>query len=123
MRTLVTGAAGFIGSHVVAALVASGAQVRAFDRRAPDDLPAGADFVHGDLLDRDALRRALSGCDAVFHLAALYSYSRRDADAMERVNVEGTRALIEEAGARRGVHPASCATCGPVAGRAATEAV
>ena len=121
MRALVTGAAGFIGSHVVAALVASGAQVRAFDRRAPGDLPAGADFVHGDLLDRDALRRALSGCDAVFHLAALYSYSRRDADAMERVNVEGTRALIEEAGARRVVHTASCATCGPVAGRAATE--
>jgi dihydroflavonol-4-reductase len=121
VRALVTGAAGFIGSHVVAALVASGAQVRAFDRRAPGDLPAGADFVHGDLLDRDALRRALSGCDAVFHLAALYSYSRRDADAMERVNVEGTRALIEEAGARRVVHTASCATCGPVAGRAATE--
>jgi dihydroflavonol-4-reductase len=96
--------------------------VRAFDRRRPHNLPAGAEFVQGDLLDRDCLRRALAGCYAVFHLAALYSYSRADAEAMERVNVEGTRILIEEAGARRVVHTASCATCGPVAGRAATEA-
>jgi dihydroflavonol-4-reductase len=122
VRALVTGAAGFIGSHVVAALASSGAQVRAFDRRAPADLPSGAEFAQGDLLDREALRRALAGCDAVFHLAALYSYSRRDVAAMERINVEGTRTLIEEAGSRRIVHTASCATCGPVAGRAATEA-
>jgi dihydroflavonol-4-reductase len=121
VRALVTGAAGFIGSHVVAALVAAGADVRAFDRRTPLDLPAGAEFAQGDLLDRGALRRALSGCDAVFHLAALYSYARGDEDAMQRVNVEGTRALIEEAGARRVVHTSSCATCGPVGGRAATE--
>ena len=121
MRALVTGASGFIGSHVVAALAAGGAQVRAFDRLAPADLPAGAEFVQGDLLDRQALRRALADCDAVFHLAALYSYSPRDAAAMERVNVDGTRIVIEEAGSRRIVHTASCATCGPVAGRAATE--
>ena len=121
MKALVTGASGFIGSHVVAALAARGAEVRAFDRRAPADLPSGADFAQGDLLDREALRRALAGCDAVFHLAALYSYARRDAAAMERINVEGTRTLIEEAGSRRIVHTASCATCGPVAGRAANE--
>ncbi len=122
MRALVTGAAGFIGSHVTAVLAAAGFQVRAFDRQSPVDLAPGVEYVHGDLLDRDALRRALAGCDAVFHLAARYSYSRADADAMARVNVEGTRILIEEAGARRIVHTASCATCGPVAGRAATEA-
>ncbi len=122
MRALVTGAAGFIGAHVVAALVQSGADVRAFDRVEPIDLPAGAEFAQGDLLDREALRRALAGCDAVFHLAALYSYAAADTDAMERVNVEGTRIVIEEAGSRRIVHTASCATCGPVAGRAATEA-
>ena len=121
MKALVTGASGFIGSHVVAALASSGAEVRAFDRRAPADLPSGAEFAQGDLLDREALRRALAGCDAVFHLAALYSYARGDAAAMERINVEGTRTLIEEAGSRRIVHTASCATCGPVAGRAANE--
>ena len=122
MRALVTGAGGFIGSHVVTALLSSGAEVRAFDHRAPADLPSAAEFAQGDLLDREALRRALAGCDAVFHLAALYSYARRDAAAMERINVAGTRALIEQAGALRIVHTSSCATCGPVAGRAATEA-
>jgi dihydroflavonol-4-reductase len=122
VRALVTGAAGFIGSHVVTALVSSGAEVRAFDRRAPADLPSPVEFAQGDLLDREAVRRALAGCDAVFHLAALYSYARRDTAAMERINVAGTRVLIEAAGARRIVHTSSCATCGPVAGRAATEA-
>jgi len=122
VKALVTGAGGFIGSHVVAALAAAGASVRAFDQHAPRELPPGVELAQGDLLDRDALRRALAGCDTVFHLAALYSYSWRDAAAMERVNVEGTRVLLEEAGARRIVHTSSCATCGPVAGRAATEA-
>ena len=122
MKALVTGASGFIGSHVVAALAAAGASVRAFDRRAPEELPPGVELAHGDILDRDAVRRALAGCDTVFHLAALYSYSPRDAAAMERVNVEGTRILLEQADTRRIIHTASCATCGPVAGRAATEA-
>jgi dihydroflavonol-4-reductase len=122
VRALVTGSSGFIGSHVVAALAASGAQVRAFDRLAPTELPPGAEFVQGDLFDREALRHALADCDAVFHLAALYSYSPRDGAAMQRINVDGTRIVIEEAGSRRIVHTASCATCGPVAGRAATEA-
>jgi dihydroflavonol-4-reductase len=58
----------------------------------------------------------------VFHLAALYSYARADAEAMERVNVEGTRVVLEASRGLRVVHTASCATCGPVAGRAATEA-
>ncbi len=121
MKALVTGAAGFIGSHVAAALAASGAQVRAFDHQTPADLPDGAEFVQGDLLDRGAVGRAVSGCDAVFHLAALYSYARADAEAMERVNVEGTRVVLEASRGLRVVHTASCATCGPVAGRAATE--
>jgi dihydroflavonol-4-reductase len=115
---LVTGAAGFIGRHVVAELAAAGWEVRAYDRRAQGD--AG-----GDILDRDALLRAMSGCDAVFHLAAIYSYSRAQAGAMHTVNVEGTRAVLDaaaRAGVRRVVHTSSCATCGPVAGRAATEA-
>jgi dihydroflavonol-4-reductase len=122
MKALVTGAAGFIGSHVVDALSAAGAEVRGFDRREPT---AAAEFVVGDILDREALTRALAGCDTVFHLAAFYSYGRADAALMERVNVEGTRVLIETAlrgsGSRRIVHTSSCATCGPVPGRAATE--
>jgi dihydroflavonol-4-reductase len=121
VRALVTGASGFIGAHVVAALADAGASVRAFDRHEPAALPADADFARGDVLDVDALRRALDGVDVVFHLAAIYSYSPHDAEAMERVNVDGTRLLLAEAGARRVVHTSSCATCGPVAGRAANE--
>jgi dihydroflavonol-4-reductase len=123
VRALVTGAAGFIGGHVVAALSAAGAEVRAFDRRAAP-VPVEAESLVGDLLDRAALERAMDGCDAVFHLAALYSYARSDAAAMRAINVEGTRLVLDAAvrtGVRRVVHTSSCATCGPVPGRAATE--
>ena len=72
MRALVTGAAGFIGGHVVAALAGGGAQVRAFDRalRPPGRCPTRWSSCRGDVLDPDAVRRAVEGCDAVFHLAA-----------------------------------------------------
>jgi dihydroflavonol-4-reductase len=132
MRALVTGATGFIGRHVVAALVGAGAEVRAFDRNRlrgtlPDRSPAtraGVEFVQGDVLDSDAVRRAVEGCDAVFHLAAVYSYARGDAALMRAVNVDGTRNVLDAAlrgGRRRIVHTSSCATCGPVPGRPATE--
>lgn len=127
MRALVTGACGFIGSHVVAALTDSGAEVRAFDLGQPEvgaEMHAGVEFVRGDVLDADAVKRAVEGCDAVFHLAAVYSYARRDAALMHAVNVDGTRTVLDAAlrGARRRiVHTSSCATCGPVRGRRATE--
>src|SRR5205814_7002397 len=112
-----------IGAHVATALARAGAEVRGFDRQPPAD---GIDWIRGDLLDPDDVAAALDGCDAVFHLAALYSYSRADAAAMEAVNVEGTRVLLDAvaraARPLRVVHTSSCATCGPVSGRAASEA-
>jgi len=113
VRALVTGAAGFIGSHVADALRAADWEVRPFDRSLGDDV-----------LDAAAVARAADGCDAVFHLAALYSYARRDAEAMLRVNIEGTRTVLEaaqRAGVKRVVMTSSCSTCGPVPGRPATE--
>ena len=117
MRALVTGASGFIGAHVATALDKSGVTVRGFDVGEPRT----SEWARGDVLDPDALRRAVDGCDAVFHLAALYSYYRRDAAAMMRVNVEGTRNVLAAAGERRVVHTSSAATCGPVPGRPADE--
>jgi dihydroflavonol-4-reductase len=121
VRALVTGAAGFIGGHVAAALAGAGWDVRSFDRAQA----AVGEPVVGDVLDAAAVARAAAGCDAIFHLAALYSYARRDAAAMLRVNVEGTRAVLAaaaRAGTARVVMTSSCATCGPVPGRPATEA-
>ncbi|MCL4288937.1 MAG: NAD-dependent epimerase/dehydratase family protein [Thermoleophilia bacterium] len=108
MRVYVTGAGGFVGAHVARELAGRGADVRA---------------ERVDLLDAAGLRRAVDGCDAVFHVAALYSYDA-DPDAIERVNVEGTRNVIEacvRAGVRRLVHTSTAGTCGPVPGREATE--
>lgn len=122
MRALVTGASGFIGAHVAAALADGGASVRAFDSREPPPHARVGEWAQGDVLDPDALRRAVEGCDAIFHLAAVYSYYRRDAERMLHVNVEGTRNVLAAAGGRRVVHTSSAATCGPVPGRPATEA-
>ena len=108
MKVYVTGATGFVGGHVARELRARGADVR--DERV-------------DLLDRSGLERAVAGCDAVVHVAALYSFDA-PADEFERVNVEGTRTLLEAAagtGVSRFVHCSTAGTCGPVPGRAATE--
>jgi dihydroflavonol-4-reductase len=124
VRALVTGAAGFIGSHVAQELRDSGWDVRTFDRVSLKGQSLLRHVV-GDVVDAEAVAQAAEGCDAVFHLAALYSYARRDAEAMLRVNVEGTRAVLDAAarvGVKRVVMTSSCATCGPVPGRAATEA-
>lgn len=108
VRVYVTGASGFIGGHVARELREAGHDVR-------------DEWI--DLGDRERLARAITGCHAVFHLAALYSY---DAPASEhdRVNVDGTRTIVElcrELGVKRLVHTSTCGTCGPVEGRAATE--
>jgi dihydroflavonol-4-reductase len=107
---------------VAQTLLDAGHDVRGFDR-ATTFVPEGAEPIAGDILDAGAVERAIDGCDAVFHLAAVYSYARSDASAMRTVNVDGTRTVLDIA-ARRSVpvvHTSSCATCGPVRGRAATE--
>jgi nucleoside-diphosphate-sugar epimerase len=94
---LVTGATGFIASHLVPALVDAGWQVRACGRRArPDSLPAEADYRSVDLVDGgpDALADLVEGVTHVFHLAGASS-SRSDREEMERNNVEATARLME----------------------------
>jgi nucleoside-diphosphate-sugar epimerase len=94
MRALVTGAGGFLGTALVRALRARGDEVRALVRRpAPGLADLGAEVTQGDATDPAALREAVSGRDAVFHLAGI----RRSTSAEEfrRVNAGSTRTLLE----------------------------
>ena len=78
MKVLVTGGAGFIGSHTVDMLLGKGYEVRILDslqprvhpRGKPDYVPREAEFIKGDVADREDLAKSLEGVDFVFHLAA-----------------------------------------------------
>jgi dihydroflavonol-4-reductase len=102
MRCLVTGATGFVGANLVHELVARGHQVRALVRSASNLRGlAGVDHepVPGDVTDVASLRAALAGCDWCFHVAASYHLWMRDYRPMFRANVDGTRSVLESAGA------------------------
>ena len=119
-HALVTGAGGFIGSHLVAALVRSGTRVRALvhynsaGRRGQlDDLPGdvveAVEIIAGDVTDPGCVEAAVRGCDTVFHLAALIGipYSYRAPQSYVATNVAGTLAVLEAcraAGVARLVH-------------------
>ena len=135
MRILVTGGAGFIGSHLVEALVADGNEVRVLD-----DLSSGTrtnlagcfgelEFIEDDVRDAGTAHRAAEGCQAIFHGAAVVSVTRslEDPDLVESVNVGGTEMMLETArtcGVRRLVLASSCAVYGdPTALPVSEEAV
>ncbi len=117
-RALVTGAAGFIGSHVVRSLLARGHEVVALHRPSDDTRNLEGLPVHrvgGDVLDAECLRAAMEGCGWVFHLAAIFALWTRDAGHMRRVNVEGTRLVLSCARSlkvSRVVHTSSIARFG-----------
>ncbi|MCC7208056.1 MAG: SDR family NAD(P)-dependent oxidoreductase [Anaerolineae bacterium] len=118
-KVLVTGAGGFIGSHLVEFLVQQGHAVRAMtrytsgDRRGnlaqlPSDVMKQVEMYPADVRDADAVRQALGGVDAVFHLAAIISipYSYRHPEETVAVNVTGTLNVLQAMralGTRRGV--------------------
>ena len=117
-KTLVTGAAGFIGSHVVRELLARGREVRALIRPGEDVRNlAGLDLerVEGDVTDPASVQRAVQGCARVFHLAAIYALWLPEPRRMFDVNVTGTQNVLLaclRAGVERVVHTSSIAALG-----------
>ncbi|MFL6282918.1 MAG: SDR family oxidoreductase [Pyrinomonadaceae bacterium] len=120
---LVTGGAGFIGSHIAGALSQSGARVRVLDDLSTghaenlEDIGGRVEFVRAGLLDADALARALEGVELVFHEAAIPSVPRsvENPEETHRACVEGTFALLvaaRAAGVRRVVYAASSSAYG-----------
>lgn len=118
MKVFVTGATGFVGSHVARALTAEGARLRLLVRSSSnlENLEGlDAETVTGDLREPEALRTALRGCDALMHVAADYRLWVRDPKAMYAANVDGTRELLRlarEENVGRAVYTSSVATMG-----------
>src|SRR5215467_6981271 len=118
MKAFITGATGFVGSHVARALAAEGADLRLLVRptsRTDNIAELGAETVVGDLREPQSLKKAMAGCEFVFHVAADYRLWVRDPQEMYRANVEGTRAIIhaaQQSGVRRVIYTSSVATMG-----------
>jgi dihydroflavonol-4-reductase len=118
LKAFVTGATGFVGSHVAELLQQEGAELRLLMRKGSrteniDFLKA--DRIEGDLRDVESLRRGMSGSDVVFHVAADYRLWVRNPDEMYRANVDGTLAVMDAArmaGIKRVVYTSSVATMG-----------
>ncbi|HEY7521450.1 MAG TPA: hopanoid-associated sugar epimerase [Methylomirabilota bacterium] len=128
MDALVTGGTGFVGANLVRELVGAGASVRVLaragnDRRALDGLKV--EIAEGDLLVPASLARACAGVQTVYHAAADYRLWAPDPTVLHRVNVDGTRAILEaagSAGARRIVYTSTVGALGiPKDGSPGTE--
>jgi dihydroflavonol-4-reductase len=127
MLAFLTGATGFVGSHVAHTLTEQGADLRLLVRpnsnlKNIQDLKA--EFITGDLRDPASLEKGIAGCDAIFHVAADYRLWVRDPDQMYLANVEGTRAILAAARTnkvRRVVYTSSVATMGFTANTLADE--
>src|SRR6202047_68122 len=118
MKAFVTGATGFLGSHVARVLGEQGADLRLLVRSTSNlrNLEGiKAETATGDLRDSSSLEKGMSGCDTVFHVAADYRLWVRDPAEMYRSNVAGTKAILVAArknGVRRVVYTSSVATVG-----------
>jgi nucleoside-diphosphate-sugar epimerase len=122
MLALITGASGFIGTHLVRAMKTAGWDVRAFIHKTPLTETPGVEFVSGDIQDSAALESALAGVSAVFHLAAAVGSIVTDPLEFRKVNVGGTQAVLaaaQKAGVGRVVHFSSIGVLGAIKALAA----
>jgi len=128
MTTLITGASGFVGAALARQLLQAGHELRALVRPTSEQANLAGlelEIVTGDLRDEDSLRRALRGCQVLFHVAADYRLWTRRPQELYASNVEGSRNIMRaalDAGVERIVYTSSVATLGLHAdGRPATE--
>jgi len=98
-RAVVCGGSGFLGSHLADALTDRGVQVTIFDRRPSPYLRPGQRMVLGDILDPDAVKPVLAGCDYIYHFAGLADLDDATTQALEtvRLNIMGTVTLLDAA--------------------------
>ena len=118
MKCFLTGATGFLGSHVARQLLARGAELRLLVRpssRLDNIADLAAEHITGDLRDPDSLKQGMEGCEFVFHVAADYRLWSLNHQELYDSNVEGTRNILRaarECGVRRVIYTSSVATMG-----------
>lgn len=128
MKILVTGATGFLGSHVVRAALRRGFKVRGLIRK-PSSLRnlkgLPVELWRGDIRSKESIREALKGCQWLFHMAAEYRFTSLEGKKILQTNIEGTKTVLQaakEAGVERIVYTSSTATIGiPEYGGAGNE--
>ena len=126
-RYFLTGATGFIGGHLARQLLERGHQVVALVRDPAKAQPLaqrGAQLVPGDITDKESVREGMRGADGVFHLAAWYRLGARDSSVAQRINVDGTRNVLElalELGVPKAVYTSTLAVNSDTQGREVDE--
>jgi uncharacterized protein YbjT (DUF2867 family) len=103
-KVLVTGATGFIGRRLVAALLAEGVEVRCLTRRADADLPAGAEIVVGDILDQASLHKALLRVDTAYYLVHAMAEQRAGFEQRDRQAAQNFVTVAEKHGVKRVIY-------------------
>jgi dihydroflavonol-4-reductase len=109
-RSLVTGGSGFIGRHLVEALLARGEEVRVLDIAEPPHGSKGVAFARGSVADRAAVESALKGIDCLYHLAGIAHFWRSDRDDFDRVNRRGAEIVLKAAAAMGVARVVHCST-------------
>ena len=126
-NVFVTGGSGFTGSYLCKALQKKGCAVKALVRESSDTKElkdSGIELVHGDLADPESIKGKVKDVDVVFHIAALYRQEGVSKNMFMKVNVEGTRSMLDEAvknGVKRFVHCSTVGVQGEIANPPASE--
>lgn len=127
MRYFLTGATGFVGGHIARQLRTAGHEVVALVRspgKAGDLRAMGVEIHEGDITDKASMRAPMTGVDGLFHVAAWYQVGARDSSRAERINVGGTRNVLElmrELDVPKGVYTSTLAVFGDTNGVVADE--